>query len=192
MSAEPASPPAAYEVTGPSAFSGDLRRFLNLTCMLAVTEWKLRFFDSALGYLWPLMRPPLLFGVLYVVFSRVVEFGEDVAHYPVVLLTGIVFFSSSPEATSKARAAVVDNENLVRKIHFPRMAIPLSVVLTASFALCLNLLVLLGLVLVNGVAPACRGSSCRCSSPCCSSSRSASRSVSALYVGCVTSTRSGT
>jgi ABC-2 type transport system permease protein len=153
VSAEPVSPPPAYEVTGPSAFTGDLRRFLNLTRVLAVTEWKLRFFDSALGYLWTLMRPALFFGVLYVVFSLIVEFGEDVAHYPSLLLTGMVLFFFFQESTSKAVTAVVDNENLVRKIHFPRMAIPMSVVLTASFALCLNLLVLLGLVLINRVTP---------------------------------------
>jgi len=145
--------PAAYEVTGPSAFTGDFRRFLALTRILAVTEWKLRFFDSALGYLWTLMRPALFFGVLYLVFSLIVEIGEDVAHYPSLLLTGMVIYFFFQESTTSAVTAVVDNENLVRKIHFPRMAIPMSVVLTATFALCLNLVVLLGLVLINRVTP---------------------------------------
>lgn len=153
MSAEPLPPPAAYEVTGPSAFAGDFKRFVNLTRILALTEWKLRFFDSALGYLWTLMRPALFFGVIYVVFSLIVDVGENVAHYPAVLLTGMVLFFFFQEATSGAVTAVVDNENLVRKIQFPRMAIPMSVVLTAMFALCLNLVVLLGLVLVNRVTP---------------------------------------
>jgi len=153
VSAETARPVPAHEVAGPSAFGSDPRRFLNLTRILALTEWKLRFFDSALGYVWTLMRPALFFGVLYVVFSLIVEFGEDVAHYPSLLLTGMVVFFFFQEATSRAVTAVVDNENLVRKIHFPRMAIPMSVVLTATFALCLNLIVLLGLVLINRVTP---------------------------------------
>jgi ABC-2 type transport system permease protein len=155
VSAEPLQQPPqpAYEVAGPSAFAGDFKRFLALTRILAITEWKLRFFDSALGYLWTLMRPALFFGVLYVVFSLIVDVGENVAHYPALLLTGMVFFFFFQEATSKAVTAVVDNENLVRKIHFPRMAIPMSVVLTAIFALCINLLVLLGLVLLNRVTP---------------------------------------
>jgi ABC-2 type transport system permease protein len=153
LSAEAGRAPAAYEVTGPSAFTGDFRRFLNLTRILAVTEWKLRFFDSALGYLWTLMRPALFFGVLYVVFSLIVDVGDDVAHYPSLLLTGMVIFFFFQESTSAAVTAVVDNENLVRKIHFPRMAIPMSVVLTATFALCLNLVVLLGMVLINRVTP---------------------------------------
>ncbi len=156
MSAEPVQTRPqlpAYEVAGPSAFTGDFRRFLNLTRILAVTEWKLRFFDSALGYLWTLMRPALFFGVLYVVFSLIVEIGDDVAHYPALLLTGMVLYFFFQESTTNAVTAVVDNENLVRKIHFPRMAIPMSVVLTASFALCLNLIVLFGLVLINRVTP---------------------------------------
>jgi ABC-2 type transport system permease protein len=130
-----------------------MRRFVHLTRVLAVTEWKLRFFDSALGYLWTLMRPALFFGVLYLVFSLIVDVGQDVAHYPSLLLTGMVLFFFFQEATAKSVTAVVDNENLVRKIHFPRMAIPMSVVLTATFALCLNLIVLLGLVLINRVTP---------------------------------------
>jgi ABC-2 type transport system permease protein len=154
VSAEPVQTQLpAYEVAGPSAFTGDFRRFLALTRILAVTEWKLRFFDSALGYLWTLMRPALFFGVLYVVFSLIVEIGDDTPHYPSLLLTGMVLFFFFQESTTNAVTAVVDNENLVRKIHFPRMAIPMSVVLTASFALCLNLVVLLGLVLLNRVTP---------------------------------------
>ena len=153
MSAEPLQQPAAYEVTGPSALAGDFKRFVNLTRILAMTEWKLRFFDSALGYVWTLMRPALFFGVIYVVFSLIVDVGENVAHYPALLLTGMVLFFFFQEATSGAVTAVVDNENLVRKIQFPRMAIPMSVVLTATFALGLNLLVLLGLVLLNRVTP---------------------------------------
>ena len=55
----------AYRVAGPRAISGDWRRFWHLTLTLAYTDWKLRFFGSVLGYLWQLIRPLLLFGVLY-------------------------------------------------------------------------------------------------------------------------------
>ena len=54
---------------GPTAFGGDVRRFAQLTVTLAAMEFKLRFFGSALGYLWQLVRPLMLFGVLYVVFT---------------------------------------------------------------------------------------------------------------------------
>lgn len=127
-------------IKGPSALTGDTRRFLNLTWTLAVQEFKLRFFGSVLGYLWQLMRPLMLFGVLYVVFTQFVKVSDQHL-FPVSLLLGIVLFTFFAEATAGAVSAVVDREQLVRKIHFPRLAIPLAVVLTASFNLVLNLLV---------------------------------------------------
>ncbi len=87
-------------VTGPAALGDDLRRFWSLTYTLAATDFKLRFFGSALGYLWSLMRPLMLFGVLYVVFTEVIKFGEDVKYYPVYLLTSIVLFTYFAETTA--------------------------------------------------------------------------------------------
>jgi ABC-2 type transport system permease protein len=142
-----------YEVKGPAAISGDWHRLGYLARILAVTDFKLRFFDSALGYLWTLIRPLLLFGVLYVVFSQVVRVGEEVDHYPAVLLSGLVFFYYLAEASTKAVTSVLDHESLVRKVQFPRMVIPVSVVLSASFFLLLNLVVVFFFILVGGVEP---------------------------------------
>ena len=142
-----------YEMKGPAALSGGWRRFLHLTRLLAVTDFKLRFFGSVLGYLWSLMRPLMLFGVLYVVFSEVVRLGERVEFYPVILLSGMVLYLYFSEATLKSVPSVTTNENLVRKIHFPRLAIPLSTVLAVSFQLGLNLVVLFFFMLVSGVEP---------------------------------------
>jgi ABC-2 type transport system permease protein len=127
-------------ISGPSALTGDTRRFVHLTWTLAVQEFKLRFFGSVLGYVWQLMRPLMLFGVLYVVFTQFVKVSNQHL-FPVSLLLGIVLFTFFAEATSGAVSSVVDREQLMRKVHFPRLAIPLSVVLTATFNLLLNLVV---------------------------------------------------
>ena len=148
-----AAQPELQTIRGPSALGGDTRRFMHLATTLAITEFKLRFFGSALGYLWQLMRPLLLFGVLYVVFTEFVKLGGAVEFYPVVLLTNIVLFTFFLEGTGGAVGSVVEREALVRKIQFPRMAIPVSVVLTASFNLGLNLLVVLVFALASGVTP---------------------------------------
>ena len=140
-------------IKGPSALGGDLRRLLHLSVTLAVMEFKLRFFGSALGYLWQLMRPLLLFGVLYVVFTQFVRLGNDVRFYPAVLLTGIVLFTFFGDATAKSVTAVADRENLVRKIEFPRLVVPLAVLLLAYFNLLLNLLAVLVFVIATGVEP---------------------------------------
>jgi ABC-2 type transport system permease protein len=157
----PPTPPAEAQrglpplrtISGPSALGGDARRFAHLAHTLAVTEFKLRFYGSALGYFWQLMRPLMLFGVLYVIFTQFVRIGSGVEFYPVVLLTNIVLFSFFTDGTTSAVTSVVDREGLVRKIQFPRMAIPASVVLTASFNLALNLLVVLVFALASGVTP---------------------------------------
>jgi ABC-2 type transport system permease protein len=144
---------ATQRYRGPSAVGDDLRRFVALTVTLAVTDFKLRFFGSALGYLWTLMRPLLLFGVLYVVFTEVVRFGGGVDHYPVYLLTAIVLFTYFAETTSRGVTSLVERENLLRKMRFPRMVIPLSVALHALFNLGLNLVVVFIFVLGSGIEP---------------------------------------
>ena len=142
-----------YEMKGPSAMSGDWHRFAYLTRTLAVTDFKVRFYDSALGYLWTLMRPLLFFGVLYVVFSLIVKVGAEVEHYPAMLVSGIVLFFFFSESTTRSVTSVVDSETLVRKIHFPRLVIPLSAVLTNTFFLGLNLIAVLVFFAIDGVEP---------------------------------------
>lgn len=149
--------PASHGVHGPSALGGDFRRFWSLTFTLARTEFKLRFYGSALGYLWTLVRPLLLFGVLWVFFTKVghVNNGKDPGEkfYGAQLLGSIVLFTFFAEATAGAVRSVVDRENLVRKIHFPRLVIPISVVLLALFNLALNLVVVAVFALSAGVRP---------------------------------------
>ena len=141
-------------IRGPSALGGDRRRFFQLTRTLAVTDFKLKFFGSVLGYLWQLMRPLMLFGVLYVVFVQFVRLGgETIPHYPAVLLTGIVTFMFFSAATGGCVSAVLNRESLVRKIEFPRLVIPLTVVLVAYFDLLLNFVAVFVLILANGVEP---------------------------------------
>jgi ABC-2 type transport system permease protein len=143
----------AREVRGPSALGGGFRRFLTLTWIIARTDFKLTYFGSVLGYLWSLMRPLLLFGVLYVVFSEILKFGGDIESYPMVLLFNIVLFTFFTEATQSSVTAVVNRESLVRKMHFPRLVIPLSTVLTAAFNLAVNLLAVFVFLLAYGVEP---------------------------------------
>ncbi len=99
------------------------------------------------------MRPLMLFGVLYLVFTEVVRFGDGVRNYPVYLLTAIVLFTFFSETTSRGVTSLMERENLLRKVRFPRMVIPLSVALHALFNLGLNLLVVFGFVFASGIEP---------------------------------------
>ena len=143
----------AYRVHGPSAAGGDPRRFWNLARTLAATDWKVRFYGSALGYVWSLLRPLMLFGIVYFVFSEIVGAGAGIDHYGVILLLAMVLYFFFSEVTGAGVTAMVDRESLLRKVGFPRAVVPLSVALVATMNLALNLLVLAIFVVANGVEP---------------------------------------
>jgi len=139
--------------TGIGARHPAWRHFVYVTSALTSTEFKLRYFGSVLGYLWTLLRPLMLFGVLYVVFTHVVRFGGKVPHYPVVLLGAIVLFNFFSEATSGGLGSLVARENLLRKVAFPRAAVPVAVSLTAAANLALGLVVVFAFAVIDGVDP---------------------------------------
>jgi ABC-2 type transport system permease protein len=144
-------------IKGPGALSDDWSRFWHLTYNIARMQWKLRFFGSALGYVWQLVRPLLLFTVLYIFFTVISHVGVGAGpggkYYGTQLLGSIVLFTFFTEATTGSVRSVVDNETLVRKVQFPRMVIPLSNVLLALFNLSLNMVVVLIFGLIEGVRP---------------------------------------
>ncbi len=146
-----AEPAALQDIRGPSALGGGVGRFFTLTWLLSVTEFKLNYFGTVFGYLWSLARPLLLFAVLYTVFTRIIRF--DVPNYAQLLLLNLTLFGLFSESTTRAVRSVANNENIVRKMQFPRLVIPLSVVLTGLFNLGLNLIAVIVFLLVTGVEP---------------------------------------
>jgi ABC-2 type transport system permease protein len=141
------------EVRGPSALGGGWARTLDLLYLIAVTEFRRSYLGTALGYLWSLARPLLLFGVLLVVFTKAFDLGDRVREYPVLLLFNIVLFGFFQEATTLAVGSIVAQESVVRKTQFPRVVIPLAVVLTGLFNLAMNLVVVFVFILASGVDP---------------------------------------
>jgi ABC-2 type transport system permease protein len=141
------------EIRGPSALGGGWTRARDLLYLIAVSEFRRSYLGTALGYLWSFARPLLLFAVLLVVFTQAFDLGERVQHYPVLLLFNIVLFGFFQEATTLAVGSIVASESVVRKTQFPRLVIPLAVVLTALFNLVVNLVVAFGFILVSGVEP---------------------------------------
>jgi ABC-2 type transport system permease protein len=141
-------------VAGPSALGGGSRRFFDLLWLMAVTEFKRVYFGTVLGYLWSLIRPLTMFGVLLFVFTQVFRVGSDkVEHYAVMLLLGIVLYTFFQESTSSAVTSVVSQEGVVRKTQFPRLVIPISTVLTGLFNLGLNLIIVLVFLVAFSVDP---------------------------------------
>ena len=141
------------EIKGPSAFGGEWRRFLSLLWLNASKDFKVRYLHSFLGYGWSLLRPLLEFAVLYVVFTQVIRFGDSIPNYGAMLLFNLMLFQFFIDGTSHSVRSVAASENLVRKMQFPRIVIPLSVVLNACVTTVMNLIAALAILLLIGIDP---------------------------------------
>lgn len=120
---------------------------------LTKTDFKLRYQGSVLGYLWALLRPLLMFAILYIVFAKLLKIGGDIPHYPVYLLCGTTMWSFFTECTSQGIQAIVNRGDLLRKISFPKYIVVVSATLTAVINMLINLLVIIIFALINGVTP---------------------------------------
>lgn len=117
------------------------------------TDFKVRYQNSVLGYLWSLLKPLFLFAILYVVFTYIIPLGKGVEHYPVYLLTGVVLWSFFVEATSMGSISVVTRGDLIRKISIPRYLVVIASSLSALINLGLSLIVIFIFALFNGIGP---------------------------------------
>ena len=120
---------------------------------LVKTDFKLRYQGSVLGYLWAVLRPLLMFAILYVVFAKILRFGGEIPHYPVYLLTGTVMWSFFTECTGQGIQAMIQRGDLIRKISFPKWIIVVSATVTALINLVINICVVIIFALINGVTP---------------------------------------
>ena len=120
---------------------------------LTKTDFKLRYQGSVLGYLWALLRPLMMFAILYIVFAKLLRIGGDIPHYPVYLLCGTTMWSFFTECTSQGIQAIVNRGDLLRKISFPKYVVVVSATLTAVINMLISVCVIIIFALINGVTP---------------------------------------
>jgi len=132
----------------------ETRRFWHLTWTLAVTDFKLKFYGSVLGFAWTLVRPFAIFGVIWLVFAKVMGTGHNVKNYPAYVLMSLVLFQYTTGIVGMSLSCLVDRQNLLRKIRFPRLVIPLSVTLQCMFDLGLTMIAVFIFMAISGVYPA--------------------------------------
>lgn len=122
----------------------------NLLKQLVVTDFKLRYQNSVLGYVWSLLKPLMMFGVLYVVFTYVIPTGKDVPHFPAFLLLGIVVWTFFVESTTMGLGSIVGRADLIKKVQISKISIVFSSILSACVNFCLNLVVLAIFMILSG------------------------------------------
>lgn len=124
---------------------------------LVRTDFKLRYQGSALGYMWSLLKPLLMFVILYVVFVFFLKMDKGVPHFPVYLLLGIVLWNFFTETTVQSLGSVVGRGELIRKVKIPRWMIPVSTGISALINLGLSLVIVAIFMAINGVVPEMSG-----------------------------------
>src|SRR3954462_3067072 len=144
---------AAGVFAEPSARRTAFRQQLRILRVIAGSEYKLKYAESALGYLWSIAKPLAMFAVLYTVFGRFFRLNVGFEHYPLYLLIGIVLWNFFVDATNLAMPSLVARASLLRKLAFPYLVIPFSVTISVGITLVVNLLVVGVFVGFNGLEP---------------------------------------
>src|SRR6059058_936324 len=129
----------------------ELWRFRELVYFLALRDIKVRYKQTALGVAWVLLQPLLAMGIFSIVFGQRGLAANGVP-YPLFVVSGLVPWFYFSNATSGASGSVVGNTQLISKVYFPRLAIPLAAVLANLVDLGIGLLLELGLLVIFGMA----------------------------------------
>jgi ABC-2 type transport system permease protein len=121
--------------------------------VIARIEFKLKYADSALGYIWSIAKPLALFSMLYIVFGRFFKLNSGLTHYPLYLLCGIVLWTFFIDATNLTLNSIVARGSLLRRLAFPRLIVPMSATATAAITFGVNLMVIAVFVAFNRLTP---------------------------------------
>ena len=132
---------SATTVGGPAQRASQRResfqRNVNLARELAWTQFKLKYTGSVLGYLWSLVKPLILFSIMYTIF--VVLFHQRSHEFPLQLLVGIVVFTFFTDCVGAGMSSIAANGNLIRKAFFPRSILVIASSLTAAMTFLINM-----------------------------------------------------
>ena len=110
---------------------------------LVKTDFKLRYQGSILGMAWSVVKPLMLFGVMYMVFVRFLKFSDGTPTFTISLLCGTCLWSFFSEATSVGMQSIVGRGDLLRKVHFPNYIIVASTTMGSLISLGINLIVVI-------------------------------------------------
>lgn len=134
-----------------TSFMRKYRYSLILLRELVITEFKLRYQGSFLGYMWSLLRPLFLFVILYVVFTHFLGIGKDMEQWPVAMLLGIVLWNFFAEVTNNGVTSIVNRGDVIRKINFPKYVIVIAGTISAFINMLLNMVVIIAFMVISGV-----------------------------------------
>lgn len=137
--------------TGSPFKSNNVAKYYNIVREMAITDFRLKYHDSALGYIWTMLNPLLMFGVYYFVFTKI--FPSKIPNYPLFLLIGIFTYAFFQDCTFSAMNALAGKAGIMKKIYFPKTIIIIASSSTCTFSFIINLTALIVLIVfVKGIS----------------------------------------
>lgn len=124
-----------------------IHKYAFLIKQLVARDFKTKYKRSVLGVLWSFLNPLLTMGIQYVIFSTL--FGNDIAHFPIYLLSGIVCFNFFSEAANMCLVSIVGNATLINKVHVPKYIYPFSRTLSSCINFVLALIPLVIMMIIE-------------------------------------------
>jgi homopolymeric O-antigen transport system permease protein len=129
-------------------------RYRELAYFLARRDVSIRYKQSAVGVAWAVLQPVLLAAVFSVFLGRLAKVPSDYGvPYPVFAVAGLVLWLFFAFSLSRASDSTVMSSNLISKVWFPRIVIPVAAVLPPTMDFMIAFVVVLGALLLYGVAP---------------------------------------
>ncbi|MGO8687574.1 MAG: ABC transporter permease [Candidatus Dormibacteria bacterium] len=117
------------------------RHYRHLTLELAISQFKLRYTQSVLGYLWSLIKPASIFAITYFIFVDLFNIKDGTHFYGIQLLLGIVVWTFFSECTGSSMQAIASNGGLIRKAYFPRSILVIAASISSLFTFLINLVI---------------------------------------------------
>lgn len=132
----------------------DLWRYRELFFILAWRDVAVRYKQTVIGLAWAFIRPFMTMVVFTIVFGKIAKLPtEGTAPYAVMVFAGLLPWMLFASVLSDASTSIVGSSNLISKVYFPRLIVPVSTVLVALIDFLVSLLILAGLMLWYGVVP---------------------------------------
>jgi lipopolysaccharide transport system permease protein len=132
---------------------GELWEFRELAYFLSWREVKVRYKQTAIGAAWAVIQPLFTMLIFSLFFGRLAKMPSDGIPYPVFSLTALIPWTFFANGLAQSANSLVGNASLISKVYFPRLCIPVSATLSGLIDLAIGFVLLLGLMVVEGVAP---------------------------------------
>lgn len=150
-----------YEIKPPKGLVNfnfpEIWRYRELLYVFAWRDIKVRYKQTAIGALWAIFQPFVTMIIFTVFFGGLAKVPSDGIPYPIFVYTGLLFWNYFSTALTNASNCLVENENIVKKVYFPRLILPVSTTVTPLIDFCFALLILFGLMIYYHFTPSFLG-----------------------------------